>query len=131
MASIQTQIAVFLDNKPGMLADLCRILSEAGVNIVAFTVSDTVDHAVVRMIVDKPAEALHLFGEHGMLVVERDVVLAEVENRPGQLLEIATRLSKAGINIEYAYGTGVEVAKRGLLVFRTSDPEKAVQVLSS
>jgi hypothetical protein len=130
MASLHTQIAVFLDNVPGMLADLCGILLEGGINILAVSVSDTVDHSVVRMVVDKPANAIHRLGDVGTLVVERDVVLVEVDNRPGVLKEVAAKLAAAGINIEYLYGTALESGGRGTLVLRTSDSETAVQLLS-
>lgn len=130
MASIQTQIAVFLDNVPGMLAELCDILAAGKINILALTVSDTVDHAVVRMVVDKPAEAIHRLGEVGTLVVERDVVMMEVDNKAGVLQGVAKRLAAAGINIEYLYGTAIPKGRRGVLVLRVSNPEKAVRLLS-
>jgi hypothetical protein len=130
-ATIRTQIAVFLDNVPGMLARLCDLLVAAEINILALTVSDTVDHSVVRFVPDKPAEAIHRLGEAGMLVVERDVVAVEAANQPGALHQIANRLADAGINIEYLYGTGLPGAERGLIVFRTSDVEKARELLTS
>jgi len=129
MAEIRTQIAVFMDNIPGMLANLCDVLLQGNINILALTVSDTVDHAVVRMIVDKPADAIHRLGEAGMLAVEKEVVIVGVANRPGALREVADTLAKAGINIEYSYGTAPEKAETGVLVLRTSDPGKTVAVL--
>src|SRR4051812_15476005 len=103
---ITTQLSLFLENKPGTLASVCKTLGEAGVNIHALTVSDTVDHAVVRMVVSDPNKAIHLFGEHGTLVIENDVLMIEGENKPGALVDIAARLGKAKVNIEYAYLAG-------------------------
>ena len=126
---ITTQLSLFLENKPGTLAAVCQALGEAGVNIHALTVSDTVDHAVVRMVVSDPNKAIHLFGEHGTLVIENDVLMIEGENKPGALVDIAARLGKAKVNIEYAYLAGGPRSKKALLILRTSNPQKALKAL--
>jgi len=128
---INTQLALFLDNKPGTLARVCDALAEAKINIHAISTSDTVDHAVVRMVVSDPRQALLLFEEHGTLVVDTDVLLVEGDNRPGSLARIAHKLAEAGVNIEYLYcSSGVDV-KKGLLVLRVSDTKKALKVLNT
>lgn len=124
------QLAIFLENKPGTLARVCDALAEAGINIYAFTTSDTVDHAVVRMVVSDYRRALHLFEERGTLVVEDDVLLVEGRNQPGSLAAIAHALADAGINIEYAYCSSAPGQQRGLLVLRVRDVPKAMKVLN-
>ena len=57
---IAKQLAVFLDNRPGALARVCEAFEENGINIHALTTSDTVDHSVVRMVVDDPQPAIWL-----------------------------------------------------------------------
>ena len=126
---ITTQLSLFLENKPGTLAAVCQTLGEAGVNIHALTVSDTVDHAVVRMVVSDPDKAIHLFGEHGTLVIENEVLMIEGDNRPGALVDIAARLGKAKVNIEYAYLAGGPRSKKSLLIIRASNPQKALKAL--
>jgi len=86
---IATQLSVFLVNEPGTLADVCDELAKHDINIYALTISDTVDHAVVRMVVSDTQKALSLFEERGTLVVENDVLLLENSNRPGALSAIA------------------------------------------
>src|SRR5260370_41073847 len=71
------QLAPFVENRPGTLAAVCRALAERKINIYAISISDAVDHAVVRMVVSDPDRAIHLLGDHGMLVVERDVLMIE------------------------------------------------------
>jgi hypothetical protein len=124
-----TQLAVFLSNRPGALARVCDALAEAGVNIHALTVSDTVDHAVVRMVVSDSTKALMLFGERGVLALENDVLMIDTANEAGVLARIADRLAKAEINIEYAYMATSAKSPQGLIVLRTSDVEKAKQAL--
>lgn len=128
---ITTQLALFLDNKPGTLARVCEALAEAKINIYAITISDTVDHAVVRMIVSDPPKALDLFEERGTLVVESDVLLVSGDNRPGSLAKIARKLGDIDVNIEYAYCATSPNSKSGLLVLRVDNPKKALKALNS
>lgn len=127
---IATQLSVFLVNEPGTLADVCDELAKHDINIYALTISDTVDHAVVRMVVSDTQKALALFEERGTLVVENDVLLLENSNRPGALSAIARKLSRANINIEYAYLASSPGSEKGLLVLRVTNSRKALDLLS-
>src|SRR5256714_12368288 len=100
---LSKQLAIFLDNRPGMLARLADALAEAKINIYAITTSDTVDHSVVRLVVSDYRKALHVFEEHGALVVEDDVLMIDGSNKPGELARMAHKLSDAKVNIEYCY----------------------------
>jgi hypothetical protein len=128
---ITTQLALFLDNRPGTLARVCDALSTAKINIYAISTSDTVDHSVVRMIVSDWRKAMLLFEEHGTLVVETEVLMIEGSNKPGSLASIAHKLAKGKVNIEYAYCATPPEAKKGLLILRVSDARKALKVLNS
>ncbi len=126
---ITTQLSVFLSNKAGTLAAVCEELAAAKINIFALTISDTIDHAVVRMVVSDPIKALHIFGDHGVLAVETKVLMLENSNKPGSLAVIAEKLAQAKINIEYAYLATSPGSKTGLLVLRVKKPKKALKVL--
>ena len=127
--NITKQLALFLENRPGTLARVCEALSKEKINIYAISISDTVDHSVVRMVVSDPRKALLLFEEHGTLVVEDDVLMIEGDNKPGTLAKIAERLAKAGENIEYAYlATGAR-SNTGLMILRPSNITSAQKVL--
>lgn len=128
---IAKQLAIFLENRPGMLARVCDALEENGVNIFAISTSDTVDHIVMRMVVSDHRKALHAFEERGTLVVEDDVLMIEGDNKPGSLARIAHRLAAAKINVEYAYCATPPRAKKGLLVLRVNDARKALKVLNT
>lgn len=127
---IAKQLAIFLENRPGMLARVCDALAAEGINIYALTTSDTIDHAVIRMVVNDYRRALHVFEQRGTLVVEDDVLLVEGSNKPGSLAKIAHKLADARINIEYAYCATPPEAKKGLLVLRVKDVKKALKVLN-
>ena len=128
---ITKQLAIFLDNRPGTLARVVDALAAAKINIYAISTSDTVDHSVVRIVVDDYRRALNLFEEHGTLVVDDDVLLIEGDNKPGSLAKIAHKLADAKINIEYAYCATPPAAKKGLLILRVSDVKRALKVLNS
>jgi hypothetical protein len=126
---IATQLSVFLANKPGTLAAVCDELAKHKINIFGLTISDTVDHAVVRMVLSNRQKALAIFEERGVLAVENSVLMIENSNQPGSLSKIASKLAKAKINIEYAYLATPPGEKSGLLILRASDTKKALKVL--
>ena len=128
---ITKQLAIFLENRPGMLARVCDALVESKINIYAISTSDTMDHAVIRMVVSDHRKALHVFEEHGTLVIEDDVLLIEGDNKPGSLAKLAHKLAQAKINVEYAYCATPPDAKKGLLILRVADAKKALKVLNA
>lgn len=128
---ITKQLAIFLENRAGTLARVCDALAEHKINIYAISTSDTVDHTVMRLVVSDYRRALHVFEEHGTLVVEDDVVMIEGDNKPGSLARIAHKLAAAKINIEYAYCATPPEAKQGLLILRVHDAKKALKVLNT
>ena len=130
MIRIEKQYAVFLENRPGVLARISQALVKAHINILALSILDTIDHVVVRMVVDKPQEAEHVLqGLHAMVQV-RDVVFMDVANRVGAVAGIAERLAESGINIEYAYCTTSLSNSSGAIVLRTNDLEATINALS-
>ena len=128
---ITKQLAIFLDNRPGTLARVADALAAAKINIYAVTTSDTVDHSVIRLVVSDYRKAMHMFEEHGTLVVEDDVLLIDGSNKPGELARLAHRLADAKVNIEYCYSATPPESKKGLMVMRVSNAPKALKVLNS
>jgi hypothetical protein len=126
---VVAQISLFLENKPGTLATVCKALAAEKINIFALSISDTVDHAVVRMVVSDTHKALHLLGEHGVLVVERNVLMVEGRCKPGELARLAQKLADNKINIEYAYSATLPSASRGAMILRVDNVKKAKKVL--
>jgi len=119
-----------LENRPGLLARTCSILSEAKINILALAVHDTVDNAVVRVLVDNPTKALLLLEEEELYVMEQEVLVLEVLNQPGELTRVCQTIAEADINIAYAYCTARPDQHSGCLVIKTDQPERALEVLT-
>ena len=126
---IVKQLSIFLKNRPGTLSGICELLQDSKVNILGFSVSDTVDHAVVRMVLSDPEKALHLLGDAGLLVVENDVLAISLENEPGQMTSLSQKLAANQINIEYAYGGVEEESRQGVLFVRVSNAKGALEAI--
>lgn len=130
MIRIETQLAIFMDNRPGVLARTCQALAKANINILALSLVDSVDHVVARMVVDKTKDAERVLSSLHAIVQGREVVFMDVPNQAGELAKIAERLAEAGINIEYAYCTAATDQSTGALVLRTNDLEATINALS-
>jgi len=131
MVKKEKQLSIFLENRPGGLAKICGTLAQAGVNILALSIHDTVDHAIVRLMADRPVKALLLLEQHGLYILESDVVVMELDNRPGTLAEAAQRLAHADINIEYAYCTATDAQGLGCLILKTEEMDRTIALLSA
>ncbi len=130
MSRIQKQISVFLENRPGLLARTCAVLSDNNINILAMAIHDTVDNAVVRFLVDNPTKALLLLEEEELYVMEQDVIVLELLNKPGELTRLCQTLAEADLNISYAYCTARPDQHSGCLVMKVDNPERALEILS-
>ena len=126
---VTTQLSVFLENRAGVLAKVAADLARHRVSIRALTVANLADHAVVRLVVSDPRRALHLLGDRGVLAFTSDVLAVEVPDEGGTIADIARRLGRAGINIEYAYGSGPAGGGRAVIYLHVSDLRRARGVL--
>lgn len=97
------QLSVFVENRPGHLADTLETLSAGKVNVLSFTIADTTDYGILRLVVDDVARAKALLETAGYAVIENAVVCAALPNEPGTLAAIARLVSDSGLDIEYIY----------------------------
>jgi hypothetical protein len=124
------QISVFLENKPGRLAGVTKVLMEAAINIRALSLADTSDFGVVRLIVNDTGKAIQALQTAGFRVRRTEVVAIELDDRPGGLHEVLEILRKAGINVEYVYAFVRPPGGRAVIILRFDDPAKAIQTLA-
>jgi hypothetical protein len=125
-----SQFSIFLVNKPGILAQVSHQLAQAKINILAMTMMDSSEHGVLRLVVEEPDKLRSALGSLNVPITETEVVLVEMNNRPGALADICGRLATAHVNISYAYcTTGAQGGKtRG--IFKVADVKKAAKVLN-
>jgi len=123
------QISVFLENRAGRLAEITRVLGEAGVNIRALSLADTSDFGILRLIVSDNDKAKAALKERGFTVGKTNVVAVEVEDKPGGLNRILELLSNQSINVEYMYAFVQHSGEDAVIIFRFDDIDKAVKLL--
>src|SRR5437588_12661132 len=110
-------LAIEIENTPGALADVAAAISDAGVNIAAATCIGTGERAELHILVPHAEAARHLLAiSHIAVTREREVVVVDVEDRPGVLADLTRRIAKAGINLDLVY-----VATRNRVVFGAAD----------
>ena len=124
------QLTLFLENRPGILADLCAHLCDRGVNVRAMMTLESTDTGTVRIVVDKPDEAMELLSEAGVAHRTAEGLAVQMPNYPGGLAEVARLLSLAGVNIDYLYGSSTAGSGTALCIFGVSDLERALTHLS-
>ena len=129
--AIVKQLTILLENKPGNLANVCSELAAKDINILAISVFDTIDSGIIRMLVDSPERAKTILVDEGFNVIETDVLAVEMTDKPGTLAEIGIQLSKARINIEYAYASVPPSEGKSLGVFWVSNLKKATEIIES
>ena len=121
-----TEIYVILENKPSVLGDLCSHLAENGINIDSIGVF----HDTAKIVVSNLNKALKLLGKLNYITEQRDVLRVDLENRPGALAELTTKLGDEGINIEYCYGTLGRKGNAISVILDVSNIDRAIEVLS-
>ena len=129
--TLQHQLSIALENQPGRLARVGRLLADHGINIEAISVIDNVEQGMVRMLTSDPAASRRHVEASGFPVVEAEVLAIYTTDRLGRLALIAEALAGAGINIEYAYASVDHHGAQTLLVLKTSRPKKAREILAA
>jgi len=122
------QVSVFLENKSGRLNEVTKILSNAEVNISAFTIADTSDFGILRMIVSDPEKACSVLKENDFSVKTTDVVLAKTPNKAGSLSKLLGILQEEEIFIEYMYAFSMD-NEGAVTVIRPTRVEYCVEML--
>ncbi|MGB9761881.1 MAG: acetolactate synthase [Caldimicrobium thiodismutans] len=125
------QISVFLENKKGRLYEALKTLAQAGVNIRALSIADTSDFGILRMIVNKPEEAKKALEEGGFTTKITHVIAVGVRDEPGGLAEILKILYENDINVEYVYAFVEKSGEEALVVLRTNNLEKTIDILQA
>ena len=129
--TLQHQLSIALENQPGRLALVSRLLADQGINIEAISVVDNVEQGMVRMLTSNAAEARRLVETRGFPVVEAEVLAIYTTDRLGRLAAISEALAGASINIEYAYASVDHHGAQTLLVLKTSRTKKAREILAA
>jgi len=128
------QISVFVGNEPGRLVNMLKPLFDNQINIRALSVADSADFGIIRMVVSDTEGAVKALHDAGFTLQVNELLAYEIPDTPGGLLKtVAEPLAKAGINLEYFYGSisiQSEIGK-AMVILRVDDLARAEQVLES
>jgi hypothetical protein len=128
--NIARQFSIFLENRPGRLAEVAGTLARGRVNIVAMDVLQAAEQSVLRLVVDDPSRARSILKRDGLGFAENEVLILDLPNVPGALADLSQKLARARVNIEYAYGsTGGNGGNHARIVAQVSDHLLARKVL--
>lgn len=123
------QIAVFLENKSGRLAEITSVLKEKNINIRALSVADTADFGILRLIVDDVERAKTALKDNKFTVAKTDVVAVEVADKVGGLAAVLKTLDASAINVEYMYAFVNKSGDNAVLIFRFDEMDRAIKDL--
>ena len=119
------QISVFLENRVGQLAQVCKVLAENDISLVTLSLAETQD-----FIVDDHVKAETVLRTNKFLVKTTPVVAVTVPDRPGGMAQVVSTLSEKGCDIEYSYAFAFNNNEKAVLVFRFKDDDAAQRVLA-
>lgn len=125
------QISVFLENRPGKLAEFTAVLSAQKINLRAISVAEAADFGIVRIIVDDVFNAVTILKNENYICTITDVLAVEVRDEPGMLADMICVLGTEGINIEYMYTILGKKADVAYMIIRTNNDPEAVKILES
>lgn len=124
------QISVFVENKPGMLAELADVFNNNSINMRALSLAETKDFGIIRLILDDPFNAIRVLKDCGYICSITKVVAIAISNNPGSLGRVMKVLGDNEINVEYTYAFTAGVKDKACMILRVGDNEKAIDALS-
>ncbi|MBO5575312.1 MAG: ACT domain-containing protein [Ruminococcus sp.] len=124
------QLSVFVENRPGRLSAITKLLGDAGINIRAMSIADTKDFGILRLIADNAERALKVLKDESCSVTISNVLVLRITDRPGGLAEAMEVLYKDNISVEYMYAAFINTeSNTACLVLRVDDNDKAITAL--
>ena len=127
--ALSTQFVVFLENRPGALAELAEVLAEAEVNIEALLLEGSVDFGNVRLHVSNDRKAEKALKEAGYQYRAAKAITLTIGNEPGALADVAKKLAKSKVNIDALFGTTAPGSDEAEFVLMVNDEAKARKAL--
>lgn len=125
------QISVFLENKPGKLAEFTDVLSKNNINLRAMNLADGEDFGIVRLIVDDVYNASTILKDANYVSSVKDVLAVKLSDEPGSLAKVLKVLGDNDVNLQYMYAFTTHTAGTANMIIRATDNQRAAEVLSA
>lgn len=124
------QVSVFAENKPGKIERITSVLARNNVNIRAITISDAGDYGIIKLLLDRPSDAVECLKDNGIAATLREIIAIRVKDKPGGLHEVASFLTRSNVNVEDAYGFMVKSHEEAVFVFQVENVRHAEKLLA-
>lgn len=121
------QLSIFLENKTGRLADISEILGDAGINMSAFSMADSSDFGILRLVVSDPDKSLQVLKDKGFSVRLTDVLCLNTPNEPAALAKAMRILKDGDVEIEYMYA--FSLGESAVSVIKPQNIDKCISLL--
>ncbi len=121
------QLSVFIENKSGTLVKVLKLLKQEGIQLIASTIADTAEYGICRIICSEPERAYNVLKNAGVAVSLCEVFAIELDDEPGRAADAIEIFANEGISIAYLYS--FLLGGKGVLIFRTDNPEKASKAI--
>jgi len=118
------QLTIFLENRPGRVKSISKVLVENGMNIWAFTIQDRGEFGLIKMVVDKPQQAQLVLADAGFACAIKEVLAVTASDEPGNLAKLTTALVERHVNIKDAYGFVAPTGRKGICFLEFENPDK-------
>jgi len=123
------QLNIFVENKPGKLDAVTKILSDSSIQIIAFTIQNRGDFGVMRLLVGNPEKASMVLTEKGFAVALKDVLAVSIKDKAGNLHKLTGLLLQKNVNMIDTYGFVMEPGKQGICCIEAEDLPNVKEVL--
>ncbi|MCL2772438.1 MAG: ACT domain-containing protein [Oscillospiraceae bacterium] len=125
------QLSIFIENKPGRLAEITDIIAKNNINLRALSLADTANFGILRIIVEDANTAEKILKDNGLTVSVTSVISIGVGDRPGGLAEILKKLAEQNIGIEYMYAFVSKQSGEAYAIMRIEEDFRAMEILKN
>jgi len=128
-AILDKQIMIRVSNEVGALAEICRVVSEAGINMIAVNAYAIDNKGFIMFVTEDNKQAQKLLSAKNYNVREEEVILLSVDNKPGSLQKILAKIADAGVDLTLLYGSVNEKSKKSPIIMVTEDNQTALTII--
>lgn len=119
------QLSLFVENRPGALSEVCRVLKDAQVNLCAMSVADTAEFGILRLLLDDIDRGNTALKTAGFITKETNVLAISVPDCAGGVAGVFEKTDQLGLSVEYMYAVPTRIKDKAVIIFRFDDQDAA------